>query len=1513
MATVDLSGSVVLSPADAVVAGAPAPPVTPAEGQPYTVIDTPMTTVTDTSRGKTFSMPQGLSSQETDFLLQRYADKKPAQDFVGTYYAPDVVNKAIDSVVGSLKAAGKGAESAVVALPQIPATLKLEEGQTAKQVLSKPLGASDWVNLFDPTAPSGAVAGSMEKIQRYLFGGTLDKPNKRADKLINEAKTAIELNQKTLIRMGLTKEQQKNHGLAFDVGSGAATVGAAMATSLITRSPAAAALFFAAQANTATYQEAIASGKDPLAAADISNVNAALQGGIMLAGFGSFIKLGALDNGIKKIVKRTIDQVLMMGGIQAVDETVTQASGVRPVDIVGGLERVGYAAALAILIGGPLSVGFGAIEGVAKKSGVNPKVAKIILEKMQDNKDEITKSASDIVKNINANIAIDPKAQKEVAEIIRKFKAGEPIDVASIVKTPSVTASLATAIKSIETKKDIAATIKKGRVSSLDKEISALDKQISEIDGRILDREKAGQPVKALQNKIDKLAARRSDMEVEQAAITLPKEPGDSRGPLGVKAPKELTDANRALNDKITGLQKEKVALNEDFARAKDVGDKTVINRIQRKRTAKNKEISAAEIELSVNEAKYKAATTLANKDVTVKASVIDSLNKATTKAAIQAVRKGFRAGVKTAKDNVKAAQVGLTKLIKGSGLALADRAKFIDTIKTIQTPEQLQRRLPGIQSRVIALLDAQRRGEINAAIKKVIKQSKPIRSGKKPVGKLTPETHKIMEKARGIISLSKDAAELKLQEALASENPSPDAAFENQLLAIAAKSKDLSIAKMESALANLSYIRRIGLEGGKLRRGLQSDRIAKLATDVGEATTRGIDIASGETSSIAARVNARARSVGDTVSSLWANWQTILDDIINKKGVDGAKMIEDLSVHLELQAQKALMHKWRQKFVDIGMEAFGFKSQGKLMTKLAKDSKRRNLGTFIDASGRRRVLEYSVDEARKLWMEFQDKTIAETLADPLGNALTPSMQNHIFYMLSVEDMAFARAQLEFYQSTYKEINKVYSNIYGVDLPSNPMYSPITRDRGARAEHKAGADVVNVDSFLSEQNFRRGITSARLKDRVENVQPLAQRGDTSVLVRYISDMTHFISLAEKARTLNSVFGNARLRKEIKAKHSSQMLRQIDSFIADLTSGYLERGQVFEDAINFFNRNFVRSVIAGKVAIGVKQLTSTFAYAENITAREFTSGLVDFMKHPREVVKFIHDASPLLQERRSAPELEIAKLGTGDPELIAFRKTPTIDNLLSAFVRIGDLGAIYPGAWANYRAAIKAGMSHEQAVARFEKITADTQQSKDIDQLSTLQRGGPLGRTLSMFLSAPMALMRREIVAIRQFRRGNITARAFGKQMAIYHIIIPSIFTLVANGFTFDKDKQLTAFALGSFNGIVIFGDIIKNTLYDMLADKKSGLSRSTRGIPIAEIISEIFRGVNAAFQSTDSEELTAALKTLAKGGGQAIGLPVTQGFNFVDGVEALAKGETAKGALLVLGWPPSVANNGGKE
>ena len=135
-----------------------------------------------------------------------------------------------------------------------------------------------------------------------------------------------------------------------------------------------------------------------------------------------------------------------------------------------------------------------------------------------------------------------------------------------------------------------------------------------------------------------------------------------------------------------------------------------------------------------------------------------------------------------------------------------------------------------------------------------------------------------------------------------------------------------------------------------------------------------------------------------------------------------------------------------------------------------------------------------------------------------------------------------------------------------------------------------------------------------------------------------------------------------------------------------------------------------------------------------------------------------------------------------------------------------------GGWAVYKYHRKQGKSHEFAIREFERITAKTQQSADIDQLSDFQKGNALARTFTMFLSAPNAYYRAELRAIRQFKRGEISNKEFGKKIAIYHFLIPSLFQFVANGFRFDEEDQLIAAISGSLNGFLILGEVITNAV-----------------------------------------------------------------------------------------------------
>ncbi len=87
-------------------------------------------------------------------------------------------------------------------------------------------------------------------------------------------------------------------------------------------------------------------------------------------------------------------------------------------------------------------------------------------------------------------------------------------------------------------------------------------------------------------------------------------------------------------------------------------------------------------------------------------------------------------------------------------------------------------------------------------------------------------------------------------------------------------------------------------------------------------------------------------------------------------------------------------------------------------------------------------------------------------------------MKDAIEGFLSEKDKAFAQEQLKFYTEFYNEVNPIYREMYGIDLPFNPFYSPIVRE-GVSTKGEA------VD-FLGEMQHRRSIATGNLKARVKN-------------------------------------------------------------------------------------------------------------------------------------------------------------------------------------------------------------------------------------------------------------------------------------------------------------------------------------------------------------------------------------------------------------------------------------------
>jgi len=405
-------------------------------------------------------------------------------------------------------------------------------------------------------------------------------------------------------------------------------------------------------------------------------------------------------------------------------------------------------------------------------------------------------------------------------------------------------------------------------------------------------------------------------------------------------------------------------------------------------------------------------------------------------------------------------------------------------------------------------------------------------------------------------------------------------------------------------------------------------------------------------------------------------------------------------------------------------------------------------------------------------------------------------------------------------------------------------------------------------------------------------------------------MATFIKQSEQSAFLLSVFKKSRLRDEIIEIHGISVLDQIDGMIKDFTVGYPSRGRYFEKTLNFFNRQFSRSVLGLKAVTGMKQLPSFIAMSENIPIVDFMAGVVEFLANPKKAIRILYGNGNMMKSRGSSLDFEMSRYGAPDKTMLRLRKRTSVDNFIMWFIKAGDRAAIYSGGWARYLYQTRKGnMSPEEAILDFEQNASSTQQSSDISRQSSLQRSGAFGRVFTMFMTARLSLLRGELRAIRQFSRGKITAREFGKRLAIYHFFIPMIIQGVASGFRWEPDKQLTAMLLGQLNGFIIFGELLH---WAVLSTITEDATKFPKELPLTETLEEAWKGAADAFAGDSMEEILEGFLVMGDVAGKFAGIPFEAARGIVSGGLKIIDGDPEEGMKLMWGFSRKTAKESSK-
>jgi hypothetical protein len=548
--------------------------------------------------------------------------------------------------------------------------------------------------------------------------------------------------------------------------------------------------------------------------------------------------------------------------------------------------------------------------------------------------------------------------------------------------------------------------------------------------------------------------------------------------------------------------------------------------------------------------------------------------------------------------------------------------------------------------------------------------------------------------------------------------------------------------------------------------------------------------------------------------------------------------------------------------------------------------------------------VQFSRPELRQRYMELQDPYNKESF-EKMG--YTKETVAAIKAALNPEDLRMINSTNKYYQMMRERVNAVYSRLYGVEIPRNQFYTPIQKENFEATE--------NTSPFLQDLGNRTAsaATASGLKARKRDVGPLAQRSDVAVLQQYTRDMEHFIAWGEKIRDMNLVLKGKDFRTAVRVrfgkKAGGQILGVIDSHLKDMAVGRAVNGVMYK-ALDAYRGRLVVASLAGKLAMAPKQFTSGIAYITHpdMTMADYLAGSLDFFLDPVKKSKFFDDRSAFFATRAEKIDRDLYDAAHVEP---SGGKIPKLwyqfDKVASRMmlpVKFGDKAAMRPGSWALYKVLTeKKGMSPTAAMREVEIFSRDTQQSAELSQQSSLQRGGTFAKIITTYGSAVFAMERQLVEAGRGWINNRVSTKQMAKTVAVYQLAIPMLFQFVSSGFTWDDEEQLAAAALGPWSMLPIVGDGIENIIRLAVGLKKYESSSAVQA-PVNDLTKAVSKLLNKG--ELDARDVLGSLQGITS-------LPLKTGHDITEGIGDISKGKTELGLRKVAGYSPYSAEQATKR
>lgn len=484
----------------------------------------------------------------------------------------------------------------------------------------------------------------------------------------------------------------------------------------------------------------------------------------------------------------------------------------------------------------------------------------------------------------------------------------------------------------------------------------------------------------------------------------------------------------------------------------------------------------------------------------------------------------------------------------------------------------------------------------------------------------------------------------------------------------------------------------------------------------------------------------------------------------------------------------------------------------------------------------------------------------------------------------------------------YPELNKYHIKKYHVDLGKVSCYFP----RKSETQDVKMLEMFNQYAQLNtNQKFQKQRT-AGAGVRIAPANPLA------VLFDHIEKSNTLIIMGEQLDLMNSVFKDADLSRKIKAVWGDETAKEfMQQITSNLYGGQMSTISEAESFIGSISNNVIKSQIFLKPQVGLKQVISFMNYGvgdDYVTPAEWMKKFAAQAFTPQEWknnIKYMMNI-PYLKDRFSRGGSTDALKRQLEQRL--FAKISLFDDILSANVRYGDIGAIILGGKPYIDCLLDKGYTEEQAIKIFIEKTVNDQQSSIPSTLSNIQRNAarqPLAKMFFAYQNTPWQYFRTASNAIIRFKQNpnKQTGMNMAKLVSLYLFVFPLIFNMASSLSplilaTGGGDDDLKADFWKSVIGGITFiplGGMFINTIYSGFRGEKASTGNwfDTAAGKMGKTARHISKGEVTPLDIFQAISLFGEAST---------GLPLTTAGTELSGAWDILTGEIAKGAIKMSGY-----------